>query len=78
MPFYGVTAGDVAQVELRYAEGSITAAPADTGGFVLISTQVTIRHNSWPRPRTGPFSRPSEPTDSLPVVMKAPAALSRA
>ena len=36
VPLYGVTAGDVAEVEIRYADGSTTTAPASTGGFVLM------------------------------------------
>jgi hypothetical protein len=36
VPLYGVTAGNVAEVELRYVGGATTTAPADTGGFVLM------------------------------------------
>jgi hypothetical protein len=36
VPLYGVTAGDVVEIEMRYEDGSATSAPAQTGGFVLM------------------------------------------
>lgn len=39
VPLYGLTAGNVATVELRYEDESSTSAPADTGGFVLMLDQ---------------------------------------
>lgn len=36
VPLYGVTAGDVAEVEVRYETEPATMAPAQTGGFVAM------------------------------------------
>jgi hypothetical protein len=36
VPLYGVTAGSVAKVEMRYESGPPRTAPAHTGGFVLM------------------------------------------